>query len=224
MQKLAQILLYVVLGISVLVIVFFYFGNRLIDVEAYEAKVEQLEAPEDMTTGFDFEQDMAAEEDTAVADTSAVDTTAAAGADTAEVEEAPVAEEISEPMEPEVASVDLSFYEKMVYKKTDIALSWGYILVILSALVAIGFSVFHLFENPATMVRTLISLVFVAILVGLAYLFGSESPVRIPGYTGTDNRDPQVLRYVDTGLITMYFFLGLALLSILYSEIAKYFK
>jgi hypothetical protein len=60
--------------------------------------------------------------------------------------------------------------------------------------------------------------------VGVAYMLGSDTPLNIIGYEGTDNKDPQVLRFVDMGLISMYFVLGLTVLTILYSEIARYFK
>ncbi len=229
-SKIAQIALYIVVGISVLVIGFFYFGDNLIDTDTYEAKVEKLSTPDD-AAGFDFASDLA-EADTAAAEsdtTSAeADTTAAGDADEAagEMEEAaPVAEqEMTGPAEAETEEVSLSFMETLVFNKTDIALIWAYILVIITLIIALVFSLIFMFSNTRNLVRGLLILVGAAVLVGVAYMLGSDTPLQIVGYEGTDNEDPQVLRLVDMGLISTYFVLGLIVLSIIYSEIAKYFK
>jgi len=78
--------------------------------------------------------------------------------------------------------------------------------------------------HPANLVRSLMVLIGVAALIGVSYLLSSGETVEIIGYTGTDNSNPGVLKLIDTGLIFNYFILGLALLSIVYAEIAKYFK
>lgn len=226
-SKIAQIALYVVVGISVLVIGFFYFGDNLIDLEAYEAKVEQMGAP-DEEAGFDFQQDLA-ETDTAAAE---ADTAGVAEPDTAMAEEGAdtvaAAEEEIEPVVDEVEATveaeDLTFMETLVFYKTDIALVWAYILVIITVIIALVFSIGFMFSNTKTLIRGLLILVGAAILVGVAYTLASDEALRIIGYEGTDNKDPQVLKLVGMGLISMYFVLGLILLTILYSEIAKYFK
>lgn len=226
-SKIAQIALYVVVGISVLVIGFFYFGDNLIDLEAYEAKVEQMGAPDD-EAGFDFQQDLA-ETDTAAAE---ADTAGVAEPDTAMAEEGAdtvaAAEEEIEPVVDEVEATveaeDLTFMETLVFYKTDIALVWAYILVFITVIIALVFSIGFMFSNTKTLIRGLLILVGAAILVGVAYSLASDEALRIIGYEGTDNKDPQVLKLVGMGLISMYFVLGLILLTILYSEIAKYFK
>lgn len=214
-SKIAQIALYIVVGISVLVIGFFYFGDSFIDMEAYEAKVEKLSAPADGGTGFDFQADLA-EADTAVSDT-----TAAAEEMTGET---PVAGKVSVPVQEEPEEVNLTFMESLVFNKTDIALIWAYILVAITLIIALVFSVGFMFTNTRSLVRGLLILIGAAVLVGVAYMLGSDTPLQIIGYEGTDNKDPQVLKLVDMGLISTYFVLGLIVLTILYSEIAKYFK
>lgn len=229
-SKLAQIGLYIVVGISVLVIGFFYFGDNLVDIAELEAKVEKMNAP-DEASAFDFAADMATEVDSTATETDSTDLAAeeVAEGETPEgeaveavVEEEPVVEELAETTEAE--EVKLSFMEKLVNKKTDIALGWAYILVFITLIIAIGFSVSQMFTNTKSLVRGLIGLVAVAILIGIAYMLGSDTPLDIIGYEGTDNSDPQVLKLVDTGLIMTYFVIGGILVSILYSEIAKYFK
>jgi hypothetical protein len=136
--------------------------------------------------------------------------------------EAIVEEVVTEPVKTE--DVKLSFMERLVSKKTDIAIGWAYILVIVTLLVSLAFSLLQMFSNTKALIRGLIFLVGIAILVGIAYMLGSDTPLKIIGYEGTDNSDPQVLKMVDMGLIFSYFVLGGVFISILYSEIAKYFK
>jgi hypothetical protein len=224
-SKLAQIGLYIVAGISVLVIGFFYFGDNLIDEAAYQAKVDKMNTPDD-ASAFNFQADMAVGADTTAMESDSTDVSATedvAGEESTEVEAAEVAPE--EPAETvEVEEVQFTFMENMVDKKTDIALGWAYILVFITLIIAVGFSVVQMFSNTKSLIRGLIGLVAVAILIGIAYMLGSDTPIDIIGYDGVDNKDPQVLKMVDTGLIMVYFVLGGIFVSIIYSEIAKYFK
>jgi len=222
-SKIPQLALYLVVGISVLVIGFFYFGDNLIDVAAYEAKVEKLNAP---LLAPAMEMQMATEEVDSLSTDAAmteVDALAATdGTDTlvvAEEEVLPVAEEVSEPI-----AVKITFMEKLVNNRTSIALIWAYILVLVTLLVAVGFSIIQMLSNTKALVQGLIVFVGIAILVGLAYMLGSDTPLDILGYEGTDSSDPQVLKMVDMGLISTYFIIGMIVISIVYSEIAKYFK
>jgi len=222
-SKIAQIALYIVAGISILVIGFFYFGENFIDVTAYEAKVEKLNAPND-ATAFDYMQDVATEEADSLTDMDEVtpDAEGTEMGETAIVEEVlPVVEEVSEPAE---EIVKLSLMERMVHNRTGIAIVWAYILVALTLLAAVGFSMVQMVSNTRTLIKGLIILVVVAVLIGIAYMLGSDVPIDIVGYDGTDNSNPQVLKLVDMGLLTTYFVLGIILLSVIYSEIAKYFK
>jgi hypothetical protein len=219
-SKLAQIALYVTMGISILVIFFFYFGDVLVNTERYEAKVAKLEAPAEMTSGFDYMEDMAVENDTIASE---VDSTLSD-----ELKDSTMVVEDIEKIVPVdkilEETVHLNFIEKLVYKRTDIALTWAYILVILTLIASIAFPLVHMIGNPQGLLRGLIILVAIAVMIGVAYMLGSGDTINIVGYDGTDNSNPSVLRLVDMGLITAYFLLGLVLLSILYSSISKYFK
>ena len=206
--KIASILLYVIFGISILVMTFFYFGEKLIDETAYNNKRAKIETPaEPIYSSVQTE---------AVEDTTATD-------DSAEEAVQPVP--ISPPKTP-VAKTDVqfTFFEKLVYYKTDLALGWGYILLAITLSLAIVFPLIFMFSSVKNMIRTLGILVAVAVMVGVAYLLSSGTPIYIPGYEGTDNVNPGVLKYVDTGIFITYFLIGLAMLSILFSEVAKIFK
>ncbi len=223
-SKIASIILYIVLGISIVVVVFFYFGDKLVNEQDYQTKVTQLENQSSMQSGFNFQKDMGADTVGQAADTSAANKGAMADttkADTAQA--APVVEKINPPAV-QAEPVHFTIMESLVYHKTDIGLVWAYILTLLTAIIAIVFPLFQMASSPATMIRTLIVLVTVAIIIGGAYLLGSGVPLKIPGYAGTDNSNPHVLKLVDMGLISTYFVFGLTLLSIVYSEISRYFK
>ena len=207
-NKIVSILLYVVFGISVLVIAFFYFGETLINEAEFNAKKAKIEMPDEPYRGTqDMVQADTTETDSLVSDTAAV---------------------IPAPVKPEkpakTVKVKFTFFEKLIYFKTDISLGWAYILVGITLLLALIFPVIYMFSNKANMIRTLGILAIAAVMIFLAYSFASDTPLYIPGFEGTDNRDPGVLKFVDTAMFTTYFLIGLALLSILYSEVAKYFK
>ena len=48
-SKITRIILYVVAGISLLVVLFFYVGPKTLDYDALELKVEEALAPVDLT-------------------------------------------------------------------------------------------------------------------------------------------------------------------------------
>lgn len=221
-SKISQIALYIVMGISVLVLGFFYFGENLIDMDAYNAKVEKLNAP-DTDLAFNYMQDLAIEEVDSLAtesdSTEMVTSENEAGIEPAAVEE--VAESTSDEVKEDAG---FNFMQTLIHHKTGIALVWAYILVGITLLVVVGFSLVQMFSNTKALVKSLIVLAAVAVLVGLAYMLGSDVPMDITGYEGTDSSNPKVLKLVDMGLISTYFMLGLLLLSILATEVTKYFK
>lgn len=214
-NKLVSILLYVIFGISVLVIAFFYFGENLVDEAAFNAKVTRLE-----TSDESLDRPIAVIQKEEPADTLIEEPADTLVSDTAAVISAPVAPNI--PISP--AAINFSFMEKLVYNKTDIALAWAYFLVGITLLIAFIFPLIHMFSSTKNLVQTLGILVVAAIIIGIAYMFSSATPLYIPGYEGTDNSNPGVLKFVDTAWFTTYFLIGLALLSILYTEVAKYLK
>jgi len=223
-SKLTKIILYVVAGISVLVILFFYASPRTLDYDELEMRVEEILNP--------VEADLGAE--VPAVDTAAADTTAMAAGDQ-DTLAAEAAEEEEEAEDPFAAAqiMDtsgtnlreyLSGWEYMVWFRTDIALVWAYILLILTAIAALVFPLISVFSNPKALLRMLAVLAGAAVLVVISYLLASETPIDIIGYTGTANRDPGTLKMVDTTLFVVYMLFGLALLSILYSIISRAFK
>jgi hypothetical protein len=102
-------------------------------------------------------------------------------------------------------------------------LIWAAILVIITAGLALIFPIIQLLTNLKSAKGGLFILLGVAVLIFIAYTLASNEVLSIPGYTGTDNV-PGTLKIAGTGLFTTYILAGLAVLSILYSEISTYFK
>jgi hypothetical protein len=209
-NKIVSLLLYIVFGISILIVAFFYFGENLIDEAAYNAKVTKLETSVDPQT-LPERPDMAPEE--IIADTLVT-------ADTA----APPPPVVIVPPVVSPEEINFTFMERLIYYKTDIALGWAYIMVGITLLLALIFPLFYMFSSTRSLIQTVGVLAIAAVLVGVAYLLSSDTPIYIPGFEGTDNSNPGVLKFVDTAMFTTYFLIGLALISILFSEVVRYFK
>ncbi len=106
---------------------------------------------------------------------------------------------------------------------TEMFLRWTYLMAIASALLALGFSLFHAIMNPKALKQTLFVALGAAVLIIVAYFLSSDQILNMPGYEGIEN-EPGTLKWAGTGLYVTYLLAGLAVLSIFYSEIAKYFK
>jgi hypothetical protein len=209
-SKIASIVLYVVVGITVPILILFYFGDSLVNTEQFQKKVQKIENPVDKSTFVDIAKNLQSAD--SLANTS----------DSSSVVEREKAKNV---VLPQVAEeITLTYVEKLVYYKMDVAIIWGYILLIIAAITAVIFPIVYVIIQPANLLRSLLILIGVAALLGVSYLLSSGETLEIIGYTGTDNSNPSVLKIIDTGLIFNYFILGLALLSIVYAEIAKYFK
>jgi len=215
-SKLTKIILWVVAGISLLVIIFYYAGPKTVDMNELDNRVEELLNPVDLDMSIPLP----------VAETTESDSLA--GEETAIEEEEEDDEIFSSAKVVDTSGVNLrkhmSFWEYLVYFRTDVALGWAYILLIITALAAVIFPLISVFKNLKSLLRLVGVLAVVALLILIAYLFSSPDPISIIGYTGDSNRDPGTLRMIDTTLFVTYMLFGLAVLSILYSIISRVFK
>ena len=102
-------------------------------------------------------------------------------------------------------------------------LYWMYGLAILAAASTIIFSIVTMFTSPRSAIKALIVLVILAIIVGVAYTLADDAILNLTGYNGPDNV-PSRLKFAGTMLHTLYFSAALAVVTLLYSELAKMFK
>jgi len=234
-SKLTRIILYVVAGISLVVVLFFYAAPKTVDYDELEMKVEGILNPVDMDMQAALpvvdstEADSSTVED--VVSEAVEEKVSAAGEEMDTIEEVmevvePVAVEISDQSDTGKPNLkeQLSGWEYLVWFRTDIALIWAYILLLITAIAAIVFPLIAVISNPKALIRLLAVLVGAAALVVIAYLLSSDTPIDIVGYTGTDNSDPGTLKIIDTVLFGTYMLFGLAIASILYAIISKAFK
>lgn len=214
-SKITRIILYVLAGISLLVVLFFYVSEKTIDYDALELRVEEAMNPTDLIPAA-----LPAVDTSAADSTAQEDVTMAEEAEADDAYAAPVVLDTSETNLKEV----MSGWEYLVWIRTDIALVWAYILVLLTLIASIVFPLIAVISNTKALLRLLVVLAGAAVLVVVSWLLSSDTPMDIIGYTGTGNSDPGTLKMVDTVLFVTYMLFGLALGSILYAIISKALK
>ena len=212
-SNITRIILYVIAGISLLVVLFFYVSPKTVDFDELEVRVEEALNPVDMTPV----------ELPPVVDTTAQDSAAVEDVAVVEEGDAFASAEVLDTSETNLKK-HLSGWEIMVWFRTDIALVWAYILILITLVASIVFPLISVFSNTKALIRLVAVLAGAAVLVVISYLMSSATPIDIIGYTGTDNSDPGTLKMIDTVLFVTYILFGMALASILYSIVSRAFK
>jgi TRAP-type C4-dicarboxylate transport system permease small subunit len=108
-------------------------------------------------------------------------------------------------------------------KVTNSFILFAYILLAITLVVTLFFSLRNLVQNPKGLRLSLVALGIGAILIGLAALLADNTVLNLPHYRGSDNV-PRTLFWTDVGLFVAYFLLILAFLAIIFSVISRYFK
>ena len=217
-SKLTNIILWVVAGISLIVVLFFYIGPKT--VGDYDVMVDRVD---DALAGVDITPLAPMP----VIDTSLTDSIAIveniAAVQQAEEEYFAAATAAAEAPQKTVKELTTG-WEALLYFRTDIALMWAYILILITLIAAVAFPLVAVISNPKALIRLLIVLAGFAVLVVVSYLLASDTAMEIIGYEGTGNTDPGTLKMVDTVLFVTYMLFGLALGSILYAITSRAFK
>ncbi len=114
----------------------------------------------------------------------------------------------------------LLFYSGAV--DTDVFLNWGKFMLIAGVVVILIAPVFTFLNNPQNLVKMLISIVLLAVVIGVSYALAKNqlSSLQLEEYHIT----AETSRLVGMGLIATYITFGLAVLAILYSMVVKPFK
>ncbi len=214
-SKTTKIILFIVAGISLLVVLFFYAGPKTVNFDDMELRVQEAQNPVDMSPPM---------APLPTVDTTAVSGDVAATDETTEAKSAVPATPVEAAPEAKSAREVLSGWEFLVWNRVDIALVWAYLLILITALTAIVFPLISILSNKRGLIRLAIVLAGAAVLVLISYLLSSGTPLDIIGYTGTANSDPSTLKMVDTGLYATYILFGMAISAILYAIISKAFK
>ncbi|MDE6183052.1 MAG: hypothetical protein K2F53_01350 [Rikenellaceae bacterium] len=105
--------------------------------------------------------------------------------------------------------------------EVDMMRRWTYAMIGMALAAVVVLPIFNIAKNPKSAVRSLIGLAIVAVIVLIAYALSDATPVSTPSNTYVN---PTELRLSDTGLITTYIAFGIAILSIVVTEVYKLFK
>lgn len=108
-------------------------------------------------------------------------------------------------------------------KVTNSFIFYTYVLIGITLLLTIFFSIRNLILNPKGLRMSLVALGIGVVLVIIAALLADDTVLNLPHYKGKGNV-PRTLFWTDIGLYVAYFLTALAIIAILYSEVSKYFK
>lgn len=75
-------------------------------------------------------------------------------------------------------------------------------------------------ENPTKALKSLLGVVFLILVLVISWVMGSDKPLVLPGYDGTDNV-PFWLKLTDMFIYSIYFLLIVTILSMIGSSIKK---
>ncbi|MDD2475302.1 MAG: hypothetical protein PHI32_05250 [Dysgonamonadaceae bacterium] len=107
---------------------------------------------------------------------------------------------------------------------TDILLYWVYVLLGITILSVIVFSLVGFVNNlkysRRRAINSLVTLAIFAVLLIFAYSIGDGTPLNILGYEGPDNVKG-MLKLTDMWLYTIYILMALTILAMLFSPLIK---
>ncbi len=106
---------------------------------------------------------------------------------------------------------------------TDTVLNYAIVLVFATLVITLLFEIVNMIVNPGAAKRSLISAGIIILILGISYVMADGTPMTIIGYEGKDNV-PSMLNVTDTGLFTFYILFGVAVFSILVTEVSRLFK
>lgn len=104
---------------------------------------------------------------------------------------------------------------------TDIVLYIGYFLVVIAALAAIVLPIIKSMDNPKSFLALGAGLVGLAVIFLIAYALSDSEVLPSFARNGVGETGSKV---IGASIITMYILLGLALLSIVFTEVSKLFR
>ena len=108
--------------------------------------------------------------------------------------------------------------------QTDALLYLMYVLLGVAIAATVVAAVFQfgaaLKDNPVNAVKSLLGLVFLVVVLVVAWAMGDGTPMQIPGYDGSDNV-PFWLKLTDMFLYSIYILLFVTIAAIIVSGIKK---
>lgn len=104
-------------------------------------------------------------------------------------------------------------------------INWAIILLGVTALLSVIFPLVNFLLNPQNIAKVLLGLGAMVAIVVVAYLLADTTPiVTAASAEVSDFSDPAVLKFADTGIISTYILLGVALLLLAYTGVRGIFN
>lgn len=107
---------------------------------------------------------------------------------------------------------------------TNIFILWAYVLTGLSVGLAVIFPIIQMITNPKNAKKGLMGIVALAVFVGIAYVMSSTDLLGITNPDLVQYDVPSILKYAGTMINSIYILAAIAILSMVYTEVAKIFK
>nr|WP_321354845.1 hypothetical protein [uncultured Draconibacterium sp.] len=126
-----------------------------------------------------------------------------------------------------IANIDENDNDPTMLSWVNTNIIWAYILIAIGAGAAILSGLFHMSTDKKAAKNGIISLVFLGVVGGIAYLLASPE---IPQFAGVDTfladgtLNERVAKLTDTGLYATYILIGLAILSVASSSVMRLFR
>ncbi|MCK5029323.1 MAG: hypothetical protein KAR57_06790 [Bacteroidales bacterium] len=110
-------------------------------------------------------------------------------------------------------------------KFTNVLIVWAYILTGLAVGLTIVFPVIQMVTNPKNAKKGLMGILALVVILGIAYLFASDEALGIRNLELAAKYDvPSTLKYAGMMINSIYILAVIAIVSMVYSEVAKVFK
>ena len=106
----------------------------------------------------------------------------------------------------------------------DYLMFFAYAIFCVTLISALVFAVLPLFRNVKKAIPALIGIVGAAAFYFICYLLSSGEPFTITTGTGVETTSGAVMRFVEANMFMTYIAVLAALLAILFTSVANYFK
>jgi len=107
---------------------------------------------------------------------------------------------------------------------TNIFILWAYALTGIAVGFAVIFPIFQMITNPKNTKKSLMGIAALAIFVVIAYGISSSEALGITNSELVEFDVPSVLKYAGTMINSIYILAAFAIVSMIYTEVAKIFK
>lgn len=106
----------------------------------------------------------------------------------------------------------------------DYVLVAGYWIFGLALVATVAGFIYNTVINPQSIVKPAIAIVAIVILFFIGYSLATGQEYTIKSGIDTIVIGPEISKYVGGGLMVFYILLGIALVSVVFNEVSKFFK